>query len=266
MSEIIAPLTNPTTTQKPKFHKKLFNTPNTIDLWHGKDSKENSKPYVGGNGRDPFTHHIVQTELPKSDVKYIWNSLGLRGPEIDYTASTKIIFGGGSLLLGTGINVEDSFPYIVAKKLNASYLNISPADALTDLIDPLTEYKKFNPDYVILNDTRFFGSYGWGLREIYKMRKLEAQDGYVKYFKQADIDCLKLFDYFLKGLFPNAKLILAYCQRRSWKTSVPNLDNIKKISFAAKETVVDLARDGFHPGPESHKIMADKILQGIENV
>ena len=98
------------------------------------------------------------------------------------------------------------------------------------------------------------------------MRKLEAQDGYVKYFKQADIDCLKLFDYFLKGLFPNAKLILAYCQRRSWKTSVPNLDNIKKISFAAKETVVDLARDGFHPGPESHKIMADKILQGIENV
>ena len=153
MSEIIAPLTNPTTTQKPKFHKKLFNTPNTIDLWHGKDSKENSKPYVGGNGRDPFTHHIVQTELPKSDVKYIWNSLGLRGPEIDYTASTKIIFGGGSLLLGTGINVEDSFPYIVAKKLNASYLNISPADTLTDLVDPLTEYKKFKPDYIIWMDT-----------------------------------------------------------------------------------------------------------------
>ena len=35
----------------------------------------------------------------------------------------------------------------------------------------LIEFKNFNPDYVILNDTRFFQNYGWALREIYKIRK-----------------------------------------------------------------------------------------------
>ena len=67
-------------------------------------------------------------------------------------------------------------------------------------------------------------------------------------------------------MFPNAKLILAYCERRAWKSIVPEFDNIQKIPLEAKETVVDLARDGNHPGPESHKLMASKILKGIENV
>ena len=47
---------------------------------------------------------------------------------------------------------------------------------------------------------------------------------------------------------------------------MPSLHNISKVPFEAKETVVDLARDGFHPGVESHKIMAEMILEGIKNV
>jgi len=264
MSDIITPLAN--SKQKPKFHKSMFNIPNTVDFWNGKDNEENSKPWIGGRGRDIFTSHLVQKELPKREVKYIWNSLGLRGPEPDYNAKTKILFGGGSLLLGCGVNVEESFPFIVAKGLDASYINLSPADCFTDLIDHLINYKDFNPTHIILSDTRFIQSYGWGLREIYKIRKLEEEQGYRKYFTQSDINCLKLFDYFLKGLFPNAKLILAYCERRAWKSIVPETNNIIKIPFEAKETVVDLARDGFHPGVDSHKIMADKILEGIKNV
>ena len=47
---------------------------------------------------------------------------------------------------------------------------------------------------------------------------------------------------------------------------MPSLHNIAKVPIEAKETVVDLARDGFHPGVESHKIMAGMILEGIKNV
>lgn len=256
----------PDSHQREKHRKKIFNTPNTIDLWHGKDDLARSKPWVGGRGRDIFTSHIIQKDVTRDDIKYIWNSIGLRGPDPDYNAKTKILFGGGSLSLGSGVNVEESFPYIVSKKLNASYINLSAADCLTDLTDLLIEYKSFEPHYVILNDTRFLQNYGWGLREMYKVRKLEAEPGYQKYFTQSDIDCLKLFDYFLKGLFPKAKLILAFCERRAWKSIVPKFHNILKIPFEAKETVVDLARDGNHPGPKSHKLMAEKILKGIENV
>jgi len=265
MSDIITPLEN--SKQRLKFQKDMFNKPNTVDLWYDKDNKENSKPWIDGPGRDLFTNHITQAGGPtRDDIRYNWNSLGLRGPEPDYNAKTKIIFGGGSLCLGTGINVEETFSNIVANEMGASYINFSPADCLTDLINILIKYKEFNPDYVILNDTRFIQSYGWGLREMYKIRKLEEEPGYKKYFTQSDIECFHLFDYFLKGVFPNAKLILAYCERRAWKSIVPELDNIKKIPFVAKETVVDLARDGFHPGVLSHKIMADKIIKGIKNV
>tara|TARA_B100001057_G_scaffold151746_2_gene151751 strand:- start:2454 stop:3251 length:798 start_codon:yes stop_codon:yes gene_type:complete len=252
--------------QQPKIRKQIFNEPHTIDLWNGKDTEENSKPWVGGRGRDLFTAHVAQKEAVKKHIEYRWNSLGLRGPEPNYKANKKIIFGGGSLCLGNGVNVEESFPHIVATSLNASYMNLSPADTLTDLIDPLIEFKNFEPDYIILNDTRFFQNYGWALRQIYKMKKLEQDEGYKKHFTNSDIDCLKLFDYFLKGLFPNAKFILAYCERRAWKSIIPNLNNIYKVPFEAKETVVDLARDGFHPGVESHKIMAEMILKGINNV
>ena len=256
----------PDSKQRPKYRKKVFNTPNTVDLWHGKDDVARSKPWVGGRGRDIFTAHITQTDNIRQDIRYAWNSIGLRGPNPDYNAKTKILFGGGSLSLGSGVNVEESFPYIISQKLNASYINLSAADCFTDLAELLIEYKSFEPTYVILNDTRFIQNYGWGLREMYKIRKLEAEPGYKKYFTQSDVDCLKLFDYFLKGLFPNAKLILAYCERRAWKSIVPEFDNIQKIPLEAKETVVDLARDGNHPGPESHKLMASKILKGIENV
>lgn len=264
MTDIITPLKD--SKQRPKYHKVIFHEPNTVDLWNGKDNEENSKPWVGGRGRDIFTSHLTQTGEQFEKISYAWNSLGLRGPEPNYSANKKIIFGGGSLSLGCGVKLEDSFPFIVAKKFNASYLNFSPADCFTDLIDILIEYKSFSPDYIVLSDTRFIQSYGWGLREIYKIRRLEEEKGYRKYFTRADIDCLKMFDYFLKGLFPNTKLILAYCERRAWKSIVPELNNIQKIAFEAKETVVDLARDGFHPGVKSHAIMADKIIKGINNV
>lgn len=264
MSEPITP--RKTKGQQPKIRKQMFNEPCTIDLWNGKDNEENSKPWVGGRGRDLFTAHIAQKDAVNKHVEYRWNSLGLRGPEPNYDADVKIIFAGGSLCLGTGVNVEESFPYLVAEKLNASYINFSSADSLTDIIDPLIEFKNFNPDYVVLNDTRFFQNYGWALREIYKIRKLEQEEGYKKHFTDSDVDCLKLFDFFLKGLFPNSRLILAYCERRAWKSIVPSLHNISKVPFEAKETVVDLARDGFHPGVESHKIMAEMILEGIKNV
>ena len=107
--------------------------------------------------------------------------------------------------------------------------------------------------------------YEWNDENVIKDGDLNQQTD-KKYFTQSDIECFHLFDYFLKGVFPNAKLILAYCERRAWKSIVPELDNIKKIPFVAKETVVDLARDGFHPGVLSHKIMADKIIKGIKNV
>ena len=68
MSEPITP--RKTKGQQPKIRKHMFNEPCTIDLWNGKDNEENSKPWVGGRGRDLFTAHIAQKEAVKKHVEY----------------------------------------------------------------------------------------------------------------------------------------------------------------------------------------------------
>ena len=56
--------------QQPKIRKQIFNQPNTIDLWNGIDNEENSKPWVGGRGRDLFTAHVAQKEAVKKHIEY----------------------------------------------------------------------------------------------------------------------------------------------------------------------------------------------------
>ena len=242
--------------------KKIFKEPNTEDLWCGKDTLENSVPQIGKPAKDLFTAHMLQYEQEPKDVRYKWNSLGLRGPEPNYNADKKMLVAGGSLSLGTGVHVEESFPHVLADMLEADYINISDADAITDLIDPLKQFKDYNPDYVLLSDTRFVQSYSWALVDIYRQKQTENMPAYRSIFLESDIHALKLFDYYLKGLFPNAKLILAYTERRAWKSIVPEFSNIIPVPLS-KTLIADLSRDNCHPGPKTHYNFAKEIYTSI---
>ena len=62
-----------------KSPKTLFKTPNTTDLFYGKDQPDAFRK--GASGTDIFTSGISQTiDWDKKQVEYHWNSLGLRGP------------------------------------------------------------------------------------------------------------------------------------------------------------------------------------------
>lgn len=243
--------------------KRIFKEPNTVTQWCGKDNEENSIFDPNGRGRDPFTNHMTQSSDAPKDVTYRWNSLGLRGPEPDYNADVRILSAGGSIGLGTGVKEEDCVIPLLAKRLNASYINIADADSIADLVEPLIKFKDFDPHYVIISDTRFFQNYGWAMIDIYRLKQVENLPIYKEIFNDADVNTLIMLDYFLKGLFPNAKLVVAYCERRAWRTVVPEkFDNIIRVPYP-KDGVVDLARDQTHPGPKSHKILADLIYNSI---
>ena len=243
--------------------KRIFKEPNTVTQWCGKDNEQNSIYEEGKNARDPCTNHIPQSPNVPNDVTYRWNSLGLRGPEPDYNAEVRLLAAGGSIGQATGVKEEDGFVARFAEKLNASYINIGDADSITDLIAPLIKFKDFNPTHVLISDTRFFQNYGWAMIDIYKLKQIENLSVYKEIFNDTDVATLIMLDYFLKGLFPNAKLILAYCERRAWRTVVPEtFNNIIAVPYP-KDMVVDLARDQTHPGPNSHKILSDKIYNSI---
>jgi hypothetical protein len=243
--------------KKPKI---LFKEPNTIQKFYGKDTGYNFK--LNEKGTDTLSSHLTQNidwnEIP---IDYRWNSLGLRGPEPDYSAKNKILFLGGSLCIGTGVTVEQSFPDILSKMLNANYINVSDCDAIADFIEPVIKFVDYNPKYVIISDTRFIQSYGWVLIDLYGKRDLEHTHTYKKLFKRSDDEFLLMFEAYLKNLFPNSKLILARSLRKSF-LKIPEFKHFSVVDFT-KTDIVDLARDNAHPGPCTHQIFAKKIYEKL---
>lgn len=205
---------------------------------------------------------IQTTDWSKIDIDYSWNSLGLRGPEPNYSASTKILFAGGSFCLGTGVPVENSFPYVLSKMLDASYINLSDVDCLSDLLNPLKDFKNFNPDIVIINDTRFIQIYGWALMDIYKIKNIESKNLYRNIFLECDKNFLITFECYVKNLFPKSKIIFSYSERKAFK-KIPIDFEFLKIIKMEKSDVVDLGRDNAHPGIQSHKNFAEKLYNSI---
>ena len=246
---------------KLKKPKRLFKEPNSSNKFYEKD-KEGS--FIKDDpGSDICTIDVKQTtDWNTIEFEYKWNSLGLRGPEPDYTKSNRILFAGGSLCVGTGVPVENSFPFLVSKMLDASYINVADVDTMSDLIQPLKKFVDFDPQYVIINDTRFIQMYGWALVDIYRVKNFESKEFYKNVFVECDKNFLLMFEAYLKDLFPNATLILAHCVRRAFKIEMPSFKYFKIVQLEKKQ-VVDLARDNAHPGMLSHELFAKKIVKAI---
>jgi len=243
--------------------KRLFKETNSSNKFYGKDKED---AFIkDGEGSDIFTKHVIQTtDWDSIEFEYKWNSLGLRGPEPDYTKPNRIIFAGGSLCVGTGIPMENSFPFLVSKMLDASYINVADVDTMSDLIQPLKQFVDFNPQCVVINDTRFIQMYGWALIDIYRVKNVESNQLYKKIFLECDQNFLLMFEAYLKDLFPNATLILAHCVRRAFKIEMPPFKYFKIVRLE-KSQAVDLARDNAHPGILSHELFAKKIVNAISN-
>jgi len=243
----------------------LYGTPNTSEKYWGKDNPEVSNFGMGGqNKRDVFTNHVEEDYNGTEEISYDFNSMGLRGPELSTETNRKILYGGGSLIFGTGVPLERTFPYLLSNQYiypHSSYINVSHVDCLTDLIEPFEKFKDFDPDFVIVNDTRFFQPYGYVLAELLQTRAIENNEKY-KIFKECDKNTLLLFSAFLRATFPRARKVITHCHRRAWK-DLPDLGKDITVIRIDKSDVVDIARDNAHPGIISHRKIAEKIFLKI---
>jgi hypothetical protein len=246
-----------------KIPKEIFKSPNSVSLYHGRDQKNSF--IRGKTGSDIFTSHVEQKfDWDSVSFDYRWNNLGLRGPNPDYEAENKILFLGGSLSLGTGIPEDLNFVHLISESLNASYINLSDADSISQLIEPIIQLSIFSPNYIIINDTRFIQHVEW----IYMLMRDTVLDdiSIKKSVKEIIADNNKSYivmvDYFLKQLFPKALIIYAICDKRPWNKIVSAIPNCILLT---KDLVVDLARDNAHPGIKSHKNFSIKILNFINN-
>ena len=244
--------------------KTLFKEPNSTFDWYGQDQPGKYK--LGGVGTDPLTKHLSQTNT-FGDIIYKMNSLGLRGPEPDYNNDNRILCAGGSFVFGTGVNNEDTFIDRLSSTLNASYINLSDADSITELLEPINEYaEKFKPTCIILGDTRFLDEYGWTWRHLYTTFKDTFKEGhkeYTKLMRKKLVDrnrkVMELILFYLKNNF-DVPIFFITANRKDFK-----FYNILKDmgTHIIRVKALDLARDNRHPGVKSHNYIKQEILKWI---
>lgn len=227
-------------------------------------------------GRHPKTRGIVSDyDWNAHPFKYHWNSLGLRGPEPNPNADRKILAIGNSLTLGSGVPLEDSYIYKTAKQLNADYINLSDNFVLTDIIKPAKEIIKwYQPNIIYLNETRFIDASSFVAWHMVKEgNKLDNDD-----LKDLIIDgmcnTINMFEDTLRYYAPNAKVIwdITTSDKPLRKSFLGDVFDSKRVissltfpvhTFLNTDILLDLGRDGKHPGIKGNDWMSKRLVNII---
>lgn len=242
--------------------------PNTVVEYYGKDQPGLFE--YGKSGNDTFSSHLTQDyDWNQHTISYAWNSMGLRCPEPNFDADTKLLVAGGSVCIGTGMPVEMTFPHLLAQRMGADYVNLSDYDSFSDVLIELAEFgKTYKPTHILLMDPRFIGMSGWALNYFLMPKKspdLERKD---RHFYQNVLQWdnklfLQMMDTYLTDMFPDTKIIHYYALGRKQFQTAPVYKYIKPV-LMEKHHVMDLARDGSHPGMRSHQFIAELLYNEFQ--
>ena len=225
---------------------------NTETKWLPSDTQELFEENCANN-----RSKLEQYKWLDTPITYKFNSEGFRANEFDKTGG--IMFLGCSFTFGIGLPVEQTFSRIVSKELKTNCFNLGlPASSndtafrLADIWIPVLE-----PSMVVMLSPlpmRF---------EILSHEIPNEEEAVSRFVTTMDqisntADKSKWLDTNQNGLL----------NRRKNKLAIEKLCDDKKIKFVHDNTedmkIVDFARDLSHPGTESNKLFADKILSKVQ--
>ena len=215
--------------------------PNTVLKFCGSDTE---RLYYKNLEKQPTDWYYRSNE-----ISYNYNLLGHRCKNIEeIDLSNYILFSGCSYVEGMGLELENTFPYLVSNELKTDYYNLgiggSGIDIMThNLVLWLSTVKKLPKAVVIL----------WTHEE--RFTTLSQTDGRFELNIPHTVDTDKArfmslgmqIGYFSTRKNLNSRLITQLYK----KTNIIELEYNDLVRY-------DLARD-IHPGIVSHKILAKKI-------
>lgn len=227
-----------------------------------------------GNDNIPFYEKNVKN-LPddwyykKNNLTYKFNSLGHRCDEpTEINFNNYILFLGDSHPVGMGLELENTYPYLVSKLLDCSYYNLSvggtgPEIMYHNLICWLSKYPK--PKYISCywsDPTRFLTQLDTNDNNqiMFSINGRWSEDyPIVDFYKYGELS--NYFNTrFLLNLIGIKKYLENYNVPYSYVSFLPKefIDlekyNIKQVHAN------DKARDNMHAGIESNKQIADYIV------
>jgi hypothetical protein len=247
-------------------------------MWYPIDTEERFDKYGG----HPF--------YGKTDIMYRHNKHGYRCPEFDCVADIRVISLGCSYVFGIGLKDDEVFSAIVCQQLQRNlnksiiHWNLGVCGCSNDFIARLIylAVPVLKPDLIMINFTHT------ARRDYISVTKDPVF--YHPSAQSSNIAIKEICDHFraLTSLhddrlncFRNYKGIAAYLSERHWlfsesgnslnPTEGASLSQLLRghldtLFYVGKIEKVDTARDHEHPGPNSHKKLADAYLQKIERL
>ena len=213
----------------------------TLD-WLPMDTKELYEKNLKNRYND-----LVKYNWINNHFTYKMNSLGFRCEEFNDQPS--IMFLGCSLTCGIGIPAEARWSELVSKELNLQHVNLGIGGGSSDLAFRLCVgyVDKIKPKIII-----FMVPPGIRIELLFStyILSLKTGDEQNSYYKQWASD--ENNHYF--NLMKNKYAIEKMCSDRGIKLLI--IDDFQPIL----PIFVSLARDLTHPGIESNRICADKVL------
>jgi len=242
-----------------KFHGNFIGNDNyCIDKeWSGGDNQENFDKNKNKVPNDWYYNN--------KKIIYSYNSYGHRCREIsELNLKNYILFTGCSHTEGVGLELEKTFSYIVSKTLDCDYYNLGITASGQDVLqyNLITWFNTIveNPKYVIIQwpDHSRFVSMVENTDNLIPNGTWNINENVAKFITYAE----------LIG-FNTARKHLTYNTLKQVikvpviHTIYGGLSGYDKSSIQFQ--IVDYARDLSHPGIETNKILAERIVNEIKN-
>ena len=194
---------------------------------------------------------------------YKINDQGFRGN--DFENSTDILFLGCSITFGVAMPPEEIFPHLVAQELNCSYVNISKPGAAPDTCFRFAQHwiPKLNPKHVVYLQPPYGrfeilvkedGLHQPGIMTVHTEYGHESEVYYELTQNSTNIEITYL---------KNKLAINHVCSEHD---AIFHFVNLGRFMKSNNGTFKDAARDGIHPGKDTHKDIADSIINKIRRV
>lgn len=227
--------------------------PNSVSQWlEIGDTRERYENNLKNRYVDLYKDDLIDQE-----ITYTFNLDGFRCN--NFKTSSNAMFLGCSTTIGNGLKLEDTYPEIIAKDLNLNCCNLGIDGASNDTVFRLfyAYFQKLNPDVVVvlspfMERLEFITNNAPIILRPTQLGK--TTDKIDSRFKSFYTTIITEDDNFILNREKNMQAIRSFCLTKGKKLVVLNREDIEHI---------DNARDLIHPGRQSHKLIAKKVLDTL---